>query len=469
MEAAEAIKKESFRDVVSTIDKEGKRVWIYPKKPKGKYTNARDYVSWAFFILFFSIPFIKIGGEPLIMMNIPERKFILFGVIFWPQDFHLLLLGMIVFVIFIVLFTAVYGRIFCGWICPQTIFMEMLFRKIEYFIEGDYKYQQALDNQSLNLEKVFKKFLKHTAFFTLSFIIANVFLMYIIGSDEWLHMVKEPLSGHLSGFISMTVFTGIFYFIYAKFREQICTTICPYGRLQGVLLDKNSIVVAYDYLRGETRGKIRKNEKRDIAGKGDCIDCRQCVNVCPTGIDIRNGTQLECINCTACIDACNFMMDKVGLAQGLIRYDSEEGIAKGAKFRITKRIFAYSVVLVILIASLATLLITRSDVEATVLRMPGMMFQELEDNKVSNLYNVKFVNKTNKEIPVRLETDNKNVIIKMIGKDLMLHKQAIADASFFIIIPKQDIKTLKTKVKINVYSEERLLETVKTTFIGPVQ
>jgi polyferredoxin len=163
------------------------------------------------------------------------------------------------------------------------------------------------------------------------------------------------------------------------------------------------------------------------------------------------------------------MMDKVGLAQGLIRYDSEEGIAKGAKFRITKRIFAYSVVLVILIASLATLLITRSDVEATVLRMPGMMFQELEDNKVSNLYNVKFVNKTNKEIPVRLETDNKNVIIKMIGKDLMLHKQAIADASFFIIIPKQDIKTLKTKVKINVYSEERLLETVKTTFIGPVQ
>jgi cytochrome c oxidase accessory protein FixG len=468
MEVAE-IKKESFRDVVSTIDKEGKRVWLYPKKPKGKYTSARNYVSWVFFALFFATPFVRIGGEPLIMMNIMERKFIIFGIIFWPQDFHLLLLAMIAFVIFIVLFTAVYGRAFCGWVCPQTIFMEMLFRKIEYFIEGDYKFQQALDKQAACFKKFLKKFLKHAAFFVLSSVIANIFLMYIIGSDEWIHMVKQPVKEHISGFISMAVFTGTFYFIYAKFREQICTTICPYGRLQGVLLSKNSIVVAYDYIRGETRGKIKKNEERTIASKGDCIDCNQCVNVCPTGIDIRNGTQLECINCTACIDACNFMMEKVGLAQGLIRYDSEEGIAKGIKFKITKRIIGYSIVLLVLFTSLTILLISRADVETTVLRTPGMMFQEVDENNVSNLYSVKIVNKTNKEIPIRLEPDNKNISIKMIGKDLRLHKQTIADASFFIIIPKQDIKSLKTKIRINIYSEDHLLETVKTTFIGPVQ
>ena len=229
MQEAMGNQKESFRDSLSTIDKEGKRVWVYPKKPKGKFTNARTLVSIGFLILFFAIPFIKVNGHPLMLINIVERKFILFGSIFWPQDFHLLLLGMIAFIIFIVIFTLIYGRVFCGWVCPQTIFMESVFRKIEYWVEGDYKSQILLDKAPLGLAKIAKKTLKHFLFFVLSFIIANTFLWYIIGVDAWIEIVTAPVSAHLMGFIWIILFTATFYFVYARFREYICTTICPYG------------------------------------------------------------------------------------------------------------------------------------------------------------------------------------------------------------------------------------------------
>ncbi|MBX9851912.1 MAG: 4Fe-4S binding protein, partial [Cytophagaceae bacterium] len=282
LEFIEPAATESFRDKISTVDKEGKRVWIYPKKPKGKLTSLRSYISWFFFALFFAVPFLRMQGEPVVLINVIERKFIFFGSIFWPQDFHLFLIATLVFIIFIVVFTVAYGRVFCGWVCPQTLFMEMFFRKIEYLIEGDYKAQQALDKESLSINKVFKKTFKHLIFIAASFIISNTFLMYIIGSEEWLNIIKEPLGTHISGFISIVVFTGAFYTVFARFREQVCTTICPYGRLQGVLIDKKTIVVAYDYKRGEPKGKFRKNEDRKQAGKGDCIDCNLCTVVCPT-------------------------------------------------------------------------------------------------------------------------------------------------------------------------------------------
>jgi cytochrome c oxidase accessory protein FixG len=459
---------ESFRDSVSTIDKEGNRLWIYPKKPRGKYTNYRTLVSLAFLTLLFIIPFIKVHGEPLILLNIVERKFILFGYIFWPQDFGLLLIGMIAFVVFIVLFTVVFGRVFCGWVCPQTIFMEMVFRKIEYWIEGDWKYQEALDKQGSSPKKFFKKFLKHSIFFLISLLISNVFLTYIIGTEKWERMVTDPTSEHVVGLSSILIFTGVYYWIFAKFREQVCTTICPYGRLQGVLLDKKSIVVAYDYVRGESRAKVRKNEDRSIAGKGDCIDCKQCVNVCPTGIDIRNGTQLECINCTACIDACNFMMDKVGLKEGLIRFDSEEGIAENKKFKITPRIIGYSFVLLLLLSSFGVLLVTRTDVETSLLRTPGILFQQEGNDKISNLYNIKVINKTNTEIPLSFKIISGSGKIRMVGKDLQLKKEGVAEGAMFIVIDRKDISKTKTKVEVGVYSNERLIEKVKTTFIGPV-
>jgi cytochrome c oxidase accessory protein FixG len=457
---------ESFRDSIATINKDGNRAWIYAQKPKGKMYNKRTILSIVYLLVFFSLPFIKVGGEPLFLANIPERKFILFGAIFWPQDLFLFVLGMLTFIVFIVLFTVVFGRVFCGWACPQTIFMEMVFRKIEYWIEGDASHQKILNKQKWDTEKVIKKSAKISTFFLVSFIIANTFLAYIISMDEVLNLYKQGLSQNLGTFISLLIFTTVFFFVYLWFREQVCIVVCPYGRLQGVLLDRNSIIVAYDYLRGETRGKFKKNETRT---KGGCIDCAQCVKVCPTGIDIRNGTQLECINCTACIDVCDHMMESVGLQKGLIRFDSENGIANKQKLKITTRTIAYSAVLVLLLGVLFTLLISRTDLDATVMRTPGMLYQEQPNNCVSNLYNIKLINKTHVLLPVTLKVESDSGQIKMVGNNLIkVEKENVASGEFFIIINKNQIKNRKTKLKIGVYSNGKKIETIKTNFLGPV-
>ncbi|MBT30859.1 MAG: cytochrome c oxidase accessory protein CcoG [Thalassobius sp.] len=461
----------SFRDSLSTIDEEGKRVWVYPKKPKGRFYNKRTIVSYLLLAILFSGPFIKIGGEPLLMLNILERKFVIFGQIFWPQDSHLFALGLISIVLFVVLFTVVYGRIFCGWVCPQTIFMEMVFRKIEYFIEGDWKKQQKLSNQPWNSEKILKKGSKFAIFYLISFFIANTFLAYIIGIDELLTIITDPPSEHLAGLGIILLFSAAFYTVFAVLREQVCTTICPYGRLQGVLLDKDSVVVAYDYVRGEERGRYRKKEDRAALGKGDCVDCHQCVHVCPTGIDIRNGTQLECINCTACMDACDSVMDKIGKPKGLIRYASEENIAKKTPFKMSTRSWAYTGVLTLLVAFVAILLITRSEVETTILRTPGMLFQDQGDNKISNLYNIKIINKTNHglSVDVKLMDESLKGEIKLVGNELIVDKQGVTEQAMFVILDRDVLTKLKTKIDVGIYSEGKLIETVSTNFMGPAK
>jgi len=326
---------EAFRDRIATVDEKGKRIWIFPKKPAGSFYNKRKLVSYLMLGFLLAGPHIRIKGEPLLMLNLIERKFVIFGQVFWPQDMYLLAVLLILAVVFVILFTIIYGRIFCGWVCPQTIFMEMVFRRIEYFIEGDAPAQRLLDKAPWTAQKILKKTTKHVLFWFLSFLIAHTFLAYIIGSDALWHIQTDPLGKHLGGFIAIVIFTYAFYGVFAFLREQVCTTICPYGRLQGVLLDQNSMVVAYDHVRGENRAKIKKDEDRAAAQKGDCIDCLHCVQVCPTGIDIRNGTQLECTNCTACIDACDHMMDAVGLEKGLVRFVSEEGIKTRKPFQWT--------------------------------------------------------------------------------------------------------------------------------------
>ena len=459
----------TFRDSIATIDKEGHRRWLFPKKASGKYYNARTIVSIVLLIFLFSGPYIRINGEALLMINIINRKFVLFGQVFWPQDFYLFGLAMITFAVFIILFTVIYGRVFCGWVCPQTIFMEMVFRKIEYWIEGDWKQQQLLNKMEWNGEKIRKKIMKHVIFYAISFLIANTFLAYIIGSDELLKIITDPPEQHIAGLSSILVFSAVFYGVFAKFREQVCLVVCPYGRLQGVLLDRNSIVVAYDNLRGELRAKFHKNEDRKEKGKGDCIDCHHCVDVCPTGIDIRNGTQLECVNCTACIDACNHMMKSVGMKPGLIRYASETEIEEGKPFKITARMKAYSGLLMVLIAAMTTLLITRSDVSATLLRTPGLLYQEQESGKVSNLYNYKIINKTNRSIPVTLKPLDPNIEIKLVAHEhIVLNEQGVAQGALFIYASKSDLKKMKSKFTIGIYSGDELLYKMKTTFIGPI-
>lgn len=459
------VKDETFRDSIATINQQGKRNWIYTLQPKGKYYNLRTILSIFYLTVFFILPFISYNDEPFVLFNILERRFIFFGVTFWPQDFFIFGIGMLVFVLFIALFTVVFGRVFCGWACPQTIFMEMVFRRIEYWIEGDAAHQKALDKAPYRAEKILKKGSKHLIFFSIAFVIANTFLAYIIGAQQLFKLIHEPLYNHIGGFISLIIFTGVFYAVYAWFREQVCLIVCPYGRLQGVMTDKNSILVAYDYKRGEPREKFKKTH---LTGKGDCIDCFQCVKVCPTGIDIRNGTQLECVSCTACIDACDFMMEKVGRSKGLIRYASENGLEKGERLKVTPRILAYSGVLLGLISFLVVLLATRKDVDATVLRTPGMLYQQQENNMISNLYNIKMINKTHKDVPVTLKLEGGEGLIKMVGRDVVLGKESKTESEFFIYLPKASIKERKTILKLALYSGEKKIQTLKTSFLGPI-
>ncbi|MES2560879.1 MAG: cytochrome c oxidase accessory protein CcoG [Bacteroidota bacterium] len=456
----------TFRDHISTINEEGKRNWIFAKKPKGKLYQIRTILSVVYLVVFFSLPLIEWNDEPLFLFNVLERKFILLGVIFWPQDFFIFGLGMLTFILFVILFTVVYGRVFCGWACPQTIFMEMVFRKIEYWIDGDANAQKSLRKSAMTLEKLGKRSLKHVLFFGVSFLIANTFLAYIIGKDDLFRMIREPMNQHLGGLSVLILFTGAFYGVYAFFREQVCLIVCPYGRLQGVMLDRNSIVVAYDYVRGEDRAKFKKNEVRT---GGDCIDCNQCVTVCPTGIDIRNGTQLECVNCTACIDACNFMMQSVGLEQGLIRLDSENGISSKQPWRFTKRILAYTAVLVLLIGVLVALLVTRKDIDATVMRTPGMLYQIQDSGYVSNLYNIKLINKTHHDIPIQIRLGLSKGEVRIVGKALLVNAASEATGTFFIMLPQSELSKRKTTLELELYSGDRKIKTLETSFLGPVK
>ncbi len=459
--------EESFRDTLSTVDEHGKRVWLFPKKPSGSLYNARGIVSIVLLAFMIFIPFIKINGHPLFLLNVMERKFILFGQIFWPQDFHLIVIGFIAFLLFIILFTVIFGRVWCGWACPQTIFMEMIFRKIEYWVEGTAVQQKKLYEAPWNSEKIKKRMLKHFLFLVVSFLIAHIVLAWIVGVNEVAkNFTTNPLN-ELRRFLSMVGLTLLIYGVYIRFREQMCTTFCPYGRLQGVILGNDSMVVGYDYKRGEPRGKVKNKETQQL---GDCVDCGLCVRVCPTGIDIRNGTQLECVNCTACIDACDEIMEKVGREKNLIGYHSIESIETGKKFKLSARQKAYSILLTLIVMLLTALLFLRTDIESTVLRSPGTLYYKNDDGTISNLYKLQVVNKTFKDVSFKLTTNFENAEIKMVesNRNIIPASEEIS-TMFFLHLPKEEINKLSTKIKIIIKDDlGNIIDKEKTTFLGPI-
>ena len=351
--------------------------------------------------------------------------------------------------------------------------MEMVFRRIEFWIEGDRTKHIRLSKQSWNAEKIRKRGLKLFVFLLVSFIISNVFLAYLIGRDQLLNYITEGPLEHLGTLIPLLIFTGVFYFIFSWFREQVCIIACPYGRLQGVLLDTNSIVVAYDHKRGESengRNKFRKDEDRAALGYGDCIDCKQCVQVCPTGIDIRHGTQLECINCTACIDECDSIMERVNLPKGLIRYASESNIESKSEFVLNARIKGYITVLSILIIVLIGMLFMRNDVEARVLRLPGQLYEHKDNNIISNVFTYKLVNKTTKSIEdVTLILMSHEGTVKLVstGNTFNVPMQGLAEGTLFIEIDNSILSGDRNKIEIGVYQGDELIETTTANFLGP--
>ncbi|MFN1834497.1 cytochrome c oxidase accessory protein CcoG [Balneola sp. MJW-20] len=480
LEEKRRIDKKQFRDHLATVSQEGNRNWIYPKKPDGRFYNARSVVAVLLLIFFFSGPFITIGGNPLLLVNILERKFVIFGVAFWPQDLHLLVFGMLSFILFIVLFTAVFGRLFCGWACPQTIFMEMVFRRIEYWIEGDAAAQIRLNKGPWNFEKIRKKVFKHSIFYGMAFLISNMFLAYIIGKDQLFEIITDPPSEHVAGLSIMIIFSGVFYGVFAFMREQVCHFVCPYGRMQSVMLDNNSINVMYDYVRGEERVTVKdrhqvREGKATLADLGftenqafgDCIDCYQCVKVCPMGIDIRNGTQLECVHCTACIDACDTVMDKIDKPRGLIRYSSEN-LIKGTDRKIwNPRVMGYSAVLVLLFSIFTYLMATRPDTETTILREPGTLYQKISEVQYSNIYNVTVLNKTFEPIDIEIRLESPQGELVSLGNVSSVGSQNSAEGRFLVKLNQDQLDGLSTELIFGVYSGNDKIETITSGFLGP--
>ncbi len=465
-EALIEVNWKDFREHLPTADQQGKRLWLYPKKPEGRFYQYRKYVSWLLLAVLFVGPFVRINGNPLLLVNIIERRFSILGRLFWPQDVAIFAIAMLLYFSTIILFTSAFGRLWCGWACPQTLLMEMLFRRIEYVIEGDSVAQRALAAAPWTAGKTVKRLLKHGVFFALSFLIANTLLSYIIGTQQLFHIITDDPRLHLQGLFFMLLFTALFYGIFARFREQACTFICPYGRFQSAMLDENSMVVAYDHKRGEKRGHPTAGVSAE--GLGDCVDCHKCVAVCPTGIDIRNGTQMECVNCTACIDACDSVMDKLRRPRGLIRYASHNIIERGEKQRFTPRMAGYSVVITVLATVLMVLVFTRPDIDATVLRAPGALSQMLPSGKIENLYTVQLINKTSRDLPLDFVLENTPGIIQVMGAGkLMAPAERLTQTSLLIQLSPNLLHDGRKKLTIGIYSNGRLVETVNTAFIGP--
>lgn len=458
-----------FRSRLSSVDDDGNRKVVRAVKPEGKFYNLRLYLAYFYLAIFFIMPLIHIDGAQFLQFNVLEGKFNLFGKIFWPTDFFIFAIAFITLIITVVLFTVVYGRIFCGWICPQTIFMEFVFRQIEWWIEGTPAQQRKLNKSPWNAEKILKKGGKQLVFILFSFLIANTFLAYVIGSDVLFAKMKQPISDNFALLAGLFVFTLIFYTVFAYVREIVCTTICPYGRLQGVMFDKDTMQISYDYKRGEPRGKLKNKEEENL---GDCIDCRKCVVVCPTGIDIRDGVQMECVGCTACIDACDDIMEQIDLPKGLIRYASENEIESGVKSPLTLKVKAYTGLLIILFIFLGTLIATRKNVDTLIGRVKGQTYQVNKVNgTVSNLFDGKIINKSKLDIPVELRLMDLKGEIKIVGhaedNKILLKKEAINKATFFIELPKGTVPPGTSTVKVGVYRDGKLFQEVNTKFLAP--
>ena len=444
-----------------------KRQRIYAKKPAGKLYNYRQGVGYSLLLFLFAAPFMQIGGNPFLMFNFIDRRFSIFGNIFYPQDLHIFVFGSLVFLVSIVLFTVVYGRVWCGWTCPQTIFMELVFRRIEYWIEGDWRQQKKVNEGPNTDSRAWKKMLKHVIFLLVSFFISNIFLAYIVGVDALFQIMTDPVDQHLGGFVSIIIFTFIFYTVFAYVREIVCTTICPYGRLQGVLLDDRSLTVAYDEKRGEPRGKLKKDGNLDKQ-KGDCIDCKLCVHVCPTGIDIRNGIQLECVNCTACIDACDTVMEKINKPKRLIGFYSMAELEDKASFKkYNSRSLFYTVILALLMGVFGYMIFSRPLIGTSLLRATGTTYQSRSDGTISNLYTLELMNKSGKDVSFELLPENPELQLQLVNKIEKLKKDGTAKMSFFLIGKRANISKYKTNINVNVISEGKVVEKMKTTFIAP--
>ncbi len=372
--------------VLATLNKDGSRRWLRPRLSPGRFLNGRKIVGYALIVLFAALPYIRINGKPAMLLDLPNREFTFFGRTFLPTDTLLLAFMLLTIFVTIFLLTALFGRVWCGWGCPQTVYMELVYRPVERLFEG--KTYKSGGRVPLSPARAAGKYL---TFLAISMFLAHVFLAYFVGIETLAHWVRQSPLTHPAAFLVMAGTTTLMMIDFCFFREQMCTLACPYGRFQSVLLDRQSLIIGYDTQRGEPRGKLKKDAPDD---SGDCIDCKACVVTCPTGIDIRDGLQLECIGCAQCIDACDEIMDKIQKPRGLIRYSSQEAMEKGRSRLLRPRVVIYPLVLVVLVSLFSLTLAKKGSADVSFLRHRGQPYQVLESGAISSTLLVKIVNRS---------------------------------------------------------------------------
>ena len=382
------VQADGEHQVLSTLRADGSRRWLRPKLSRGRWLNRRRVVGYGLIGLFVTLPHLRFQGKPMVLLDVARREFTFFGTTLFPTDAFLLALLLISVFLTVFFLTALFGRIWCGWACPQTVYMELVFRPIERFFDGKPGGRRKPGG--------WRTLAKYGVYFVLSFVLAHTFLSYFVGTDalrQW--MTRSPLE-HPMSFAIVAGVTALMLFDFGFFREQLCIVACPYGRMQSVMLDRDSLVIGYDIRRGEPRGK-KTRAQGDLRLKtlGDCIDCKMCVTTCPTGIDIRDGLQLECVNCTQCLDACDAVMDKIGRPRGLIRYSSQRTLEGGERRRFRPRLLVYPLIILTLGSLLTFKLATRESAYINVLRGPGLPFQPLGEDRIGNLVKIKVHDRTN--------------------------------------------------------------------------
>jgi cytochrome c oxidase accessory protein FixG len=448
-------------EALTTVDERGQRKWVYPTPIAGRFMRWRRVLGYFVMAVLFAMPWVRIGGMPAILIQIPERRFVLFGHIFWPQDAVYLVFLLIGAALTLFFFTALAGRVWCGWLCPQTVFMEEVFRKIEEWVEGDHHARRRLDHAPMSPSKAARKLVKHTLYLGFSALVSNTFLAFFVGTDALLHWVTGSPFEHPTPFLIMATVLGLFYFDFAWFREQFCIVLCPYARFQSVLTDAHTLQVGYDVKRGEPRGRLG-------TASGDCIDCHKCVAVCPTAIDIRDGFQLECIGCARCIDACDSIMTRIGKPTGLIRYDSLARLHGQIQRLLRPRVIVYSVLLVAAVAGLFVGLGSRPELRMALLRPPGDPFTALPGGMVSNHFQLNLHNVGLDEHTYRIAVigpPSATLIVPVNPVRMAPGEQARVQA--FINIPEADVHHGRELLHFQVFDGDLLQAESDTIFLAP--
>ncbi len=460
---------------LATTDENGKRIYLYPEDVHGKWKNARLTVYWFLIVIYLVIPWVNFNGKQVLLFNIIEREFVFFGTSFWGHDVPLLAFVLLSFIFFIGLVTSILGRVWCGWACPQTVFIHTIFFQIERLVEGHARHRRSLDKEKMGGRKFFIKALKWLLFLLVSLIISHSFLGYFVGARNLLHMVTADPLEHWTSFLTMLGVTGIILFDFGWFREQFCLIACPYGRFQSVMMDENSLVVAYDAKRGEPR----RNTDVKKEDEGDCINCHWCVKVCPTGVDIRRGTQMECIACTACIDACDTIMEKVKKPKGLIRYSSEKELAGGTTTLFSPRVLIYGSALLFFVGIFLFTLNSTNKLSVILLRGSNTPFSVVEATKdVLNHYKVEF-HYNGKEhydlyftVPDKFQKEGLRLVTPRIPFSMDAGRKKIAH--LFFKFPSSFLKNGKRILSLEIYNGKPhekgvLILTKEVTLIGPYE